>query len=204
MSRVQKYMVDISFYNNEILHASATRHRRGSYILGSVLSLAIVLIGWVGAYAAIPPLYGLHDGDQISVLGSSDTHTYIINDWGYKRVMLNPSAMYNMYGHLSLSTVHTVPQSTSDAFWESGLYRNCETGDLRVFGLEKVSANTGVLHWVNIAGDVAVSQDAHFFQKVFCINSAEFSSYSQGSEYSSVSQIPGYSQGTPGPVAHPQ
>ena len=76
----------------------------------------------------------------------------------------------------------------------SGLYRNCETNDQKVYGVQVTGEDTGILHWVNTSGAQAVADDADFFKKVFCINTKEFNWYSKGSNYTSVSQVPNYSR----------
>ena len=85
---------------------------------------------------------------------------------------------------------------TRDLFVTSGLFRNCETNDKKVYGVETTGEDTGKLHWVNTTGEQAVADDADFFKKVFCINTKEFNWYPQGTAYTSVNQIPDYSRKT--------
>ena len=146
------------------------------------------------ANAAVPSDYGLKEGWTISAAGSNDPDIYIVNDWGYKRLFLNP-AIFNFYGHLGgFAAVHNVTATTRDAFPTSGLFRNCETNDPKVYGVETTGEDTGMFHWVNTTGEKAVADDPNFFKKVFCINNNEFSWYAQGSAYESVNQIPAYSR----------
>lgn len=171
----------------------------------ATLTMATTVLGLAGfaalapatALAIAPADYGLHEGDTISAVGSGDPDIYIVNDWGYKRLFLNP-VIFTFYGHLGWANVKTVSPATRDAFGTSGLFRNCETGDQRVWGLEVTGEDTGVLHWVNTTGAQAVIDDALFFRKVFCINNNEFNWYPKGADYTSVNQIPPYSRGGTG------
>ncbi|MBI2674268.1 MAG: SH3 domain-containing protein [Candidatus Yanofskybacteria bacterium] len=136
----------------------------------------------------------LKDGDVISAGGSSDPDVYIVNPHGYKRLFLNP-AIFGFYGHLGgFSKVKATTSVTRDVFVTSGLFRNCETEDVKVYGVETTGEDTGMLHWVNTTGEQAVKDDPNFFKKVFCINTKEFSWYPKGSDYTSVNQIPDYTR----------
>ena len=158
------------------------------------------------ANAVSPKDYGLKEGNTISAAGSSDPDVYIVNDWGFKRLFLNP-AIFGFYGHLGgFAKVKNVSAATRDAFKTSGLFRL--DGDQKVYGIETTGEDTGMLHWVNTTGAQAVSDDADFFKKVFVINQKEFDWYSKGTNYTSVSQVPNYSRSlvagaTPSPSATP-
>lgn len=136
----------------------------------------------------------LREGDTISAPGSNDPDIYIPNEHGYKRLFLNP-VIFGFYGHLGgFSAVKNTSSSTRDTLVTSGLFRNCETDDQKVYGVETTGEDTGVLHWVNTSGEQAVADDADFFKKVFCINSNEFNWYQKGSDYTSVNQVPAYTR----------
>ncbi len=136
----------------------------------------------------------LQEGDVVSAVGSDDPDVYIVNSWGYKRLFLNP-AIFKFYGHLGgFAKVKNTASSTRDTFVTSGLFRNCETNDEKVYGVETTGEDVGTLHWVNTTGEKAVADDPEFFKKVFCINSKEFNWYPKGSNYTSVNQIPEYSR----------
>ena len=136
----------------------------------------------------------LKDGDVISVAGSSDPDVYIVNPNGYKRLFLNP-AIFGFYGHLGgFSKVKTTVAPTRDTLITSGLFRNCETNDQKVYGVEVTGEDSGKLHWVNTTGGQAIADDPDFFKKVFCINTKEFSWYPKGADYTSVNQIPDYTR----------
>jgi len=142
---------------------------------------------------------GLIEGDIISATGSSDPDIYIPNVYGYKRLFLNP-VIFSFYGHLGgFSKVKNVSSTTREKMVTSGLFRNCETNpagqtDSKVYGLETIGEDTGILHWVNTLGTQAVQDDPDFFKKVFCINANEFSWYPKGSDYTSVNQVPIYAR----------
>ncbi|MEK9157919.1 MAG: hypothetical protein AAB638_01910 [Patescibacteria group bacterium] len=135
---------------------------------------------------------GLSEGNTISAVGSNDPDIYIVNDWGYKRLFMNPIIL-NFYGHLGgFPNVKNIVPSTRNTLVTSGLFRNCEINDQRVYGLEVTSEDTGTLHWVNTTGTQAVLDDPDFFKKVFCINTNEFNWYPKDLDYNSVSQVPSY------------
>ena len=137
---------------------------------------------------------GLSEGDTVSAVNSTDPDIYIVNSWGYKRLFLNP-VIFGFYGHLGgFTKVKTIVSSTRDVLVTSGLFRNCETDDPKVYGVEVMGEDSGILHWIDTSGDQAVADDPDFFKKVFCVNSDEFNWYSKGSDYTSVNQVPSYSR----------
>lgn len=143
---------------------------------------------------AKPEQYNLKDGEVISAGGSTDPDVYIVNTYGYKRLFLNP-VIFSFYGHLGgFSKVKNIVSATRDVFPTSGLFRNCEANDPKVYGVEVTGEDTGTLHWVNTSGAQAVADDPEFFKKVFCVNNNEFGWYKKGANYTSVSQIPVYSR----------
>jgi len=137
----------------------------------------------------------LNDGDVVSAAGSDDPDVYIVNPHGYKRLFLNP-AIFGFYGHLGFDKVKNTTSVTRDVFVTSGLFRNCETEDVKVYGVEITGEDIGMLHWVNTTGEQAVADDPDFFKKVFCINTNEFNWYPKGTDYTSVNQIPDYARGS--------
>jgi hypothetical protein len=155
------------------------------------------------AQAVTPADYGLHEGDVISAnAAAGDPDVYIVNDWGYKRLFVNP-AIFNLYGHLGWDKIKQVSAATRDAFVTSGLFRNCETNDQKVYGLDVTSEDTAVLHWVNVTGAQAVAQDPNFFQKVFCINNNEQGLYGTGADYTSLAQVSNYDRSVVNPAPTP-
>lgn len=134
----------------------------------------------------------LKEGDTVSSAVSGDPDIYIVNEWGYKRLFLNP-VIFGFYGHLGgFTNVRNVPLTTRNILVPSGLFRNCEINDPKVYGLETTGEDTGVLRWINTSGEQAVADDPDFFKRVFCINNNEFSWYQKGADYTSVSQAPLY------------
>ena len=162
-------------------------------IAGAIILVAVLLPNSGRVQAAVPGDFGFREGDEISADNTLDPDVYVLNSFGYKRLILSPTVM-SFYGHLSFAKVKHVTASIRDAFTTVNLYRNCEAKDKRVFALEVVAEDSGILHWVNMSGSQAVAEDPNFFRKVFCINNLEFSSYGIGSQYTSVSQIPPYSR----------
>jgi chitodextrinase len=160
-------------------------------VLGA--TLAIAFFGIVNhSYAAKPSDYGLKEGDLISAIFSDDPDVYIINNDGYKRLFLNPE-IFKMYAHLGgFFNVKLVPVEVRDAFTTSGLFRNCESNDPKVYGVDIEGEDTGSLHWVNVTSENALSEDSEFFKKVFCINGAEFKWYPKGNEFRAVKDVPNY------------
>src|SRR3990167_6394710 len=159
--------------------------------VSTVLSLSGVLS--LTAFAVAPSDYGLKEGNTISAAGSDDPDVYIVNDWGYKRLFLNPQ-IFNLYGHLGgFAAVKNVSPATRDAFMTSGLFR--VDGDEKVYGLESTGEDVANLRWVNTSGAQAVADDPDFFKKVFVINAAEKALYGSGADFTSVNQVPVYVRG---------
>lgn len=135
---------------------------------------------------------GLTEGDTISAAGSADPDIYIANEFGYKRLFLNP-IIFSFYGHLGgFSRVKTISPQTRDVLTTSSYFRNCETNDPKIYSVQVTGEDTGTLHWINTSGAQATSEDPNFFKKVFCINTNEFSWYNKGSDYTSVLQVQQY------------
>src|SRR3989344_9543027 len=134
-----------------------------------VLVTVSLFLSNTGQVNAIKPSdYGLKEGDLVSAIFSDDPDVYIINEQGYKRLFLNPK-IFNFYGHLGgFLNVKLVTQEVRDSFITSGLLRDCESNDERVYGVDIDGEDTGQLHWVNTTGEQAVSDDPNFFKKVFC------------------------------------
>ncbi len=172
--------------------------------VATILSLSgAAFLAPIGTMAAVPADYGLTEGNTISASGTNDPDIYIVNAQGYKRLFLNP-VIFNFYGHLGgFAKVKSVSAAARDAFPTSGLFRNCETSDQKVWAVEVTGEDTGTLHWVNMSGDAAVAQDSNFFKKVFCINNNEANWYTKSSvAYTSLSEVPVYSR-TPGATPTP-
>lgn len=160
-----------------------------------IFILAIIFIITAGVYsinkvnAATPGSLGLREGDLVRAANSRDLDIYIINEYGFKRLFLNP-VIFRFYGHLGgFSSVKSVSAAARDSFITSYFYRNCETNDPKVYSLEVTGEDTGILHWLDITAGKAISEDTDFFKKIFCINNREFSWYERGSNYNSTSGI---------------
>ncbi len=138
---------------------------------------------------------GLREGDIVGSNNASDPDIYIVNETGFKRLFISPT-IFSFYGHLRYENVKRLNDTVVDSFPTSALFRNCESGDTKVYALEVRGEDMAVLHWVNLSGEQAVSQDEDFFLKIFCINTREFSWYSKGTAYTSLSQVPVYNRST--------
>ena len=126
---------------------------------------------------AKPEDFGLKEGDLIRAEGDFDI--FIINQYGYKRLFLNP-AIFNMYGHLGgWSSVKTVRPQVRDAFKTSNYYRYVISP--KVYELEITGGDTGKFHWLNMTGESFVSQGAKP-ESVFIINKSELDWYPKGTE----------------------
>ncbi len=165
------------------------------WALAVVLFLAVPLAA--GAHVAVDTEYlhllGLREGDIVGSSSPDDPDIYIVNDWGFKRLFLSPT-IFSFYGHLRFDAVKRFGDTVIESMPITGLFRNCETGDERVYALEVTSEDDAVLHWVNVSGTQVAAEDDDFFRKVFCINSREFSWYRLGSPYTSLAQVPRYTR----------
>jgi hypothetical protein len=145
----------------------------------------------------------LREGDLISASTYGDPDIYIVKFvpdplalstiWGYKRLFLSPT-IFSMYGHLGgYANVRKVTPTVRDSFPTSGLFRNCETGDQKVWATEITGEDSGVLHHVQMTGAQAAAEDPRFFHKVFCINTREENFYPQSIHpYFRLADIPSY------------
>ena len=172
------------------------RHRVAALLVAAlIVSLAAPV-----AMAATPAEHGLREGDVIRADGDEDV--YIVNEHGFKRLFVN-EAIFGIYGHLGFDKVRVVAPSVRDAFPTSGLFRNCESGDERVFGLDVRSADSADLRWIDTTGAAASRDDPDFFRKVFCINNAEQALYGSGAPYRSVRDVPVYTAPSLRPTSQP-
>lgn len=134
---------------------------------------------------------GLHEGDIVGSSNLNDPDVYIINEFGFKRLFLSPT-IFGFYGHLRFPNIKRLDDAIIEKIPTSGLFRNCETGDKKVYAVEISGEDAATLRWVDISGETAAAEDHDFFGKVFCVNSREFDWYSRGSAYTSYSDIPVY------------
>ena len=142
-----------------------------------VFALAVFSIAFLGmagdSYAAKPSDYGLKEGDLVSALFSDDPDVYIINEQGYKRLFLN-AEIFNFYGHLGgFFNVKLISEEVLNAFPTSGLFRNCEDNDPRLYRVENESEDIRKLPWLNASATSPLAQDPKFFKKGFWVNKKE-------------------------------
>lgn len=130
---------------------------------------------------ATPEDYGLTEGDLIRAEGDFDI--FIINQYGYKRLFLNP-VIFEMYGHLgSWEDVKTVTSETRDAFITSTHYRY--VNEDKVYHLEVTGEDTGILQWINMTADDFLSQSGEP-RAIFTINKSELDWYPKGLDLTSL------------------
>ncbi len=130
---------------------------------------------------ARPEDYGLNEGDLIRAQGDFDI--FIISQYGYKRLFLNP-AIFEMYGHLgSWDDVITVSPATRDAFITSTHYRY--VNEDKVYHLEVSGEDTGTLQWINMNANDFLFQGG-VINAVFTINKSELDWYPKGVEKTSL------------------
>src|SRR3989338_4144967 len=154
-------------------------------------------------FAVSPSDYGLKEGDLISAIFSDDPDVYIVNEHGYKRLFLNPE-IFKFYSHIGgFTNVKLVTPEIRDSFPTTGLFRNCEKNDPKVYGFESDNEDKGKLRWVDTSGEQAVKDDSDFFKKVFCINEKELKWYPRGEDLKSVKEVPQYHRATPAVPAVP-
>ncbi len=124
-----------------------------------------------------PADYGLREGDFIRAEGDNDI--FIINDYGYKRLVLNPGICL-LYGHLGargcFSAVKVVSSQVRDVFETSYFFSNGETKDGIVYQMQLINDDTARLIKVSDTKDAFVSSFSDF-KKVFFINTKEKLSY---------------------------
>lgn len=162
------------------------------YLIFLILISVAALFGSRFSNASQPSDFGLKEGDLISAIFSDDPDVYIVNEHGYKRLFLNPD-IFQFYTHLGgFFNVKLVTKEVIDLFPTSGLFRDCESNDQKVYGVDIEGEDTGQLHWVNTTGDQAVKDDSDFFKKVFCINKKEFDWYPKAISFNSVTEVPKY------------
>lgn len=121
--------------------------------------------------------FGLKEGDFIRAEGDNDV--YIVNQFGHKRLILNPKICLQ-YAHLGkrgcFSAVRVVSVAVRDAFVTSWFLTNGETKDGKVYWLKSTGEDTADLHHLQITGDEFLSQGGNF-RSVFVINSLEQNSH---------------------------
>lgn len=130
---------------------------------------------------ADPLDYGLNEGDLVRA--EDDFDIFIINQYGYKRLFLNP-AIFEMYGHLgSWDDVKTITPETRDVFVTSSHYRYVDED--KVYHLEVTGEDTGTLQWINMTAEDFTTQGGTA-NGIFTINKSELDWYPKGVEKTSL------------------
>jgi len=132
--------------------------------------------------AVRPADFGLREGDFIRAEG--DNNVYIINDFGFKRLVLSPQICL-LYGHLGergcFAAVKVVSSKVRDAFQTSLFFTDGETKDGRVYFLEVTGEDSAVLRFVNMSGEDFIKQGGNF-SAVFLFNTREKNTYPLGAD----------------------
>lgn len=139
-----------------------------------------------------PGTFGLTDGDLIRAEG--DINVYIVNKFGYKRLILSPTVC-SFYGNLGrdcrLAKIKLVSSATRDAFKTSWFVKNASTRDGRVYNMVPEGNDFAILHHLNMSGDSFI-QEGGDFRSVFSINSLEQNFYRRGIDFRLLSQAPNF------------
>lgn len=126
---------------------------------------------------AKPSDFNLKEGDFIRAEGDNDV--YIINDFGYKRLIISPKICLQ-YGHLSqrgcFGAVKIVVPSTRDAFKTSHFLTNGELNNGKLYSFEITGDDSAQLHHLEMTGDNFMKTGGDF-KSVFLINTLEQNSY---------------------------
>lgn len=133
--------------------------------------------------AVTPEHFGLGEGSIISSYTyNQDPDMYIINDFGYKRLLLHHQ-IFSFYKHLKPSEIIQVLPSIKDEFITSNYYKRCEKDDNNIYTLILSGEDAAMLHPLNATADAISEEEPDFFEKVFCVNEKEFEWYQKGSVY---------------------
>lgn len=135
---------------------------------------------------ARPADFGLKEGDFIRASGDNDI--YIINQLGYKRLILNPK-ICQQYSHLGkrgcFEAVKIVSAAVRDAFQTSWLYANGEAKDGKIYWLEQTGEDEAVLRHLAMTGQDFIDQGGDF-NSVFLFNDLEQKTYPAGAPLSKL------------------
>lgn len=138
--------------------------------------------GNIGPGTVRPADFGLREGDFIRAEGDNDV--YIINDFGFKRLVLSPQICL-LYGHLGkrgcFAAVKAVSPQVRDAFKTSYFFTDGESKDGRIYFLEITGDDSAVLRRVNLSGEDFIRQGGNF-SAVFLFNTREKNTYPLGAE----------------------
>jgi len=130
---------------------------------------------------AQPEDYGLKEGDLIRAEGDFDI--FIINQYGYKRLFLNP-VIFEMYGHLGgWEDIKTVSPDVRNAFITSTHYRYPDSP--KVYHLEVTGEDVGTLYWINMTAEDFQAQGGTA-NAIFTINKSELDWYPKGANMTSL------------------
>src|SRR3989344_269401 len=106
--------------------------------LGALFATVFFCLAFSSAQAHVvvyPHEVGLQEGNTVQINDASDPDVFIVNEHGYKRLLLSPQ-IFSLYGHLRYGDIRRVGRDILEMFPTSALVRNCETNDPKVYALE--------------------------------------------------------------------
>ena len=130
------------------------------------------------AFTASAQVATLIDGDVVKTADNPDV--YIVNMSphgqysGWKRLILNPE-VFNLYGHLSWSSIKTVNQATLDAYQTSALVKG--ENDPKVYEL-RPAGDTGTRH--HITSESVFLAKGYMWSQIAQVNNKERDMYVEG------------------------
>ena len=132
------------------------------------------------AFTASAQVATLIDGDVVKTADNPDV--YIVNMSphgqysGWKRLILNPE-VFNLYGHLSWSSIKTVNQATIDAYQTSALVRG--ENDPKVYVLAP-NGDAGTKTWIE--NEAAFLAAGYMWSQIAQVNNKERDMYTDASQ----------------------
>ena len=149
--------------------------RQGNIDAQPAVSLFVLAQRLEASHITVPPILealGLTEGDFIRARGDNDI--YVINNFGYKRLILTPGICL-MYGHLQsrgcFDATKEVSPEVRDAFITSWYATDGENHDGIVYRLDQTGDDAGRL--VVVASTPKLFSQDDFEKKVFLINTSE-------------------------------
>ena len=132
--------------------------------------------------AVRPADFGLKEGDFIRAKG--DVDVFIINDFGFKRLVLSPQICL-LYGHLGkrgcFAAVKVVSPQVRDAFKTSQFFTDGENQDGLVYFLDITGSDSAVLRLLNLSAEDFLRQGGNP-SSIFLFNTREKNTYPFGGE----------------------
>ena len=130
------------------------------------------------AFTASAQVVTLIDGDVVKTADNPDVYIVTMLPHGqysgWKRLILNPE-VFNLYGHLSWSSIKTVNQATLDAYQTSALVKG--ENDPKVYEL-RPAGDTGTRH--HITSESVFLAKGYMWSQIAQVNNKERDMYVEG------------------------